>query len=396
MLQKYKRFLLISGIVVFIISTPIYAFMKVVLPDALLERIRSELPDGVELKIDNVSSKLDLAILYEGVQLTTNSQTIEIPVLEIKPILSFKNPVQFLAESFSFQTETSAISASKVEGLVNISKISLHELTIEGKFNNIKSPEDIVLSQGEFVIAGLNSQSQDFDLQANEVKLTLRTPQGPLFLNINNGRAMFRKTDTLSGTIQAQKFDFELVSKDNPNIGKAASAGEAQFNFSFEKPNEQAPWALPIDAVLKKIQTKNGAIFDRFEVQARGQWTGNSLLKCGFGNLISRDLQCGKMTDVLDMSIKLKDENRFLHFFGDGFCVAPDSGCRQTIKAKLESLGTQELFSELMNSGLLSPVLFSVFMGMLMGSPSANYEVEHSIDVSVDGGTIFINEMALF
>ena len=43
MLNKYKRFLLIFSIIVLIFSTPIYAFVRVMLPDILLERIRNEL-----------------------------------------------------------------------------------------------------------------------------------------------------------------------------------------------------------------------------------------------------------------------------------------------------------------------------------------------------------------
>ena len=67
MLNKYKRFLLIFSIIVLIFSTPIYAFVRVMLPDILLERIRSELPQGYTLKIDNVVSKMNMAILYKDV-----------------------------------------------------------------------------------------------------------------------------------------------------------------------------------------------------------------------------------------------------------------------------------------------------------------------------------------
>ncbi len=396
MLNKYKRFLLIFSIIVLIFSTPIYAFVRVMLPDILLERIRSELPQGYTLKIDNVVSKINMAILYKDVELIGEETQIEIPLLEIKPVFSLKKPVLFLAEKFSFQNNSSSISASQVEVFVNLSGIAWNQVTIEGRFNNIGSPEEAILSQGEFIIAGLNSESQDIDMKVKKAKLVVRTPQGPLYFDISNGRASINKTKNLRGRLAAQKVKIEFVSSNETNLRQVVSGEEMVFDVSLEKPNDDGSWMLPVKLLSNNMVTKRGSNLGHLSLEAQGHWTGNSISDCQLSDLFSGKSGCGKMTDVLKVDIKLEDEDKFLRFFGDGFCVAPMSGCRQIIISKLESAGTQEMFLRLIESELLNPVIVSVLMGMLLGSPTDNPTAEHSINVNVDGSTILVNDQALF
>ena len=92
----------------------------------------------------------------------------------------------------------------------------------------------------------------------------------------------------------------------------------------------------------------------------------------------------------------LDDEVGRLSFSGDGFCVAPNSGCRQEINASIQSTNTAEIFSNIMRTGLINPLIGGVMLGGLLSSPSDTLsDYDHKLKLNVIGSQILLNDEPL-
>jgi hypothetical protein len=130
---------------------------------------------------------------------------------------------------------------------------------------------------------------------------------------------------------------------------------------------------------------------DSGELTARGRWNEASL-NCTLSEMLKFSESCGKMIDVLDLSISLKDKNGNVNINGNGFCVAPRSGCRQRINAEIRSKSTTEIFSQIMGSGLINPLVGGIILGGLLGTPSlTDLEYDHSVQLDMIGSQVLLN-----
>jgi hypothetical protein len=150
-------------------------------------------------------------------------------------------------------------------------------------------------------------------------------------------------------------------------------------------------WDLPFKLNAKNISTPSGHIVEFGELMARGNWSDESR-GCEIMAMLSGQGSCGKMVNVLDLSMQLEDPTGIISFVGNGYCVAPKSGCPQRIDATITSKSTADIFSQIIRSGLINPLIGGVLLGGLLGSPvveSPGYD--HSVDFSMRGSQVLVN-----
>ena len=94
----------------------------------------------------------------------------------------------------------------------------------------------------------------------------------------------------------------------------------------------------------------------------------------------------------------MKDRNDgFLTVNGNGVCVTPNANCPQRITAEIKSKKTAQIFSNIMLSGLINPLLGGVLLTGLMTSPEINEDrYDHSVFFEMIGNKILLNNNPLF
>ena len=82
---------------------------------------------------------------------------------------------------------------------------------------------------------------------------------------------------------------------------------------------------------------------------------------------------------------------------GNGICVTPNAGCIQRINAEISSKKTTEIFSKVMVSGVINPLLGGVLLSGLLTSPHENIDdFDHKLNFKMMGSKILINNKPLF
>ena len=67
------------------------------------------------------------------------------------------------------------------------------------------------------------------------------------------------------------------------------------------------------------------------------------------------------------------------------------------IVGEIKSLNTADIFSNLMKSNIVNPLITGVLMGALLGSPVTNDPgFDHIANFKVNGAQIFLNNKPLF
>ena len=93
---------------------------------------------------------------------------------------------------------------------------------------------------------------------------------------------------------------------------------------------EEDQWILPISFKAVNLTSPIGKLGSSMALKAKGVWR-NPLKRCSLYNMMSNNKECGKMTDVVEMSFEFNEGNGYLSFSGDGYCVTPNAGCPQVI-----------------------------------------------------------------
>ena len=375
--------------------TPIYAAYRVLAPNYLLTEVSKNLPEGSQISVGNIVGKANLEISYENIKILADSWTIFIPHLTVKPLFNLETPVGFLVKEFILKSETMKIRALNIESSIFLKGLTIADFRLKGKFEELNSLEDAIIYHGDFVIAGTNSPSKQLELQAETFDLVSNLPKGQLRLKLLGGEQLFSLNEGLDGQISSDNFKISYSSFDDINE-QEFSGSKFGLRFSLTKGSNKFGWLLPVDLTAKSISSGEQFLFSDFKLQAKGEWTGQSDKGCNIQQLFRNEEHCGIMTDVKEANVVIQNNEEVIHFSGDGFCVAPNSGCRQIINASLKSNNTHDFFLRLLEGEAINPVVLSVLMGMLVSSPSEDKNFSHSINIKVFGSEIRVNEKALF
>lgn len=396
MFRFIKKPVFIFIFVILCVASPLYAAYRIAAPNFLLKELEKKLPKGAQLSVKTIFSRPNLEIVYQGIQLTSDSGRIDIPQLTVKPVLDLEKPIFVLVDEFVLQSDFMKMAARGIETSILLSGFNVSNLGIEGKFEQINSLEEAVISHGDFIIAGINSSSKQLDLSADVVELTSKTPEGVLKLKLFDTQHSFIFDNSISGETFSDEVNVDFIPFAEGLIPQKFSGIAATVNFSLNKEKSSESWVLPINFMVKSIYSHDAFLFQSLGVKAKGKWTGQNILSCGSWDIFNGTKKCGKMTDVLDADVLLQNGAEMIHFYGNGYCVSPQSGCRQVIDAHLESRATEKVFLRLLETQTINPLILSVLMGTLLASPSYSSNVDHKVDINVNGSEILFNDKALF
>ena len=108
-------------------------------------------------------------------------------------------------------------------------------------------------------------------------------------------------------------------------------------------------------------------------------------------DLLNGSANCGIPKDFLDTSISISDGNRgSVSITGNGICVTPLSNCSQQIEAIVRSRNTAEIFSKIMMSGFINPLLGGVLLSGLLTNPdNSDEQYDHKVKIEVIGSKFY-------
>ena len=153
----------------------------------------------------------------------------------------------------------------------------------------------------------------------------------------------------------------------------------------------------PTKIELENSRTPLDNFAEKISISTIANWS-NSNSSCNISNIFNSKDQCGVLTDFLNTNISVKDGNggKFL-IAGNGICVTPNAGCPQRINAEISSKKTTQIFSKIMVSGIMNPLLGGVLLSGLLTSPHENIdEFDHKLNFKMVGSKILINDKPLF
>jgi hypothetical protein len=194
--------------------------------------------------------------------------------------------------------------------------------------------------------------------------------------------------EELKTNLIAEKIELDLGDVYSLGETKTFNAEHIETELRFFK---NSVWLLPLSFRAKDVQYQKEDIFDSLNFSGTGRW-GPRSQNCNFSDIKDHKKQCDKLTDLLNVSFILEDGSEKLVFQGNGYCIAPKSGCRQRISANIMGKGTANIFSEIMRSGTLNPLVGGILLGSMLSSPTEIGSVyDHSVDLTVEGSQISIN-----
>ena len=154
-------------------------------------------------------------------------------------------------------------------------------------------------------------------------------------------------------------------------------------------------WTLPLSFKVKDVFSAQGALSKSLQGSATGSWGEESII-CDLKEIVQLSKKCGKLINLLNVSLLLDNFDSQLEFVGDGLCVAPNSGCPQRINSDIRSKNTNLVFADIMKSGFLNPLVGGIILGSLLSSPTNEAsEFEHQVNFKVLGSRIFLNDSPL-
>ncbi len=393
MFSRFKTFLIILCIAIFALSVPIYSAARIFLPEFIITKISDNLPVGSKLEIEDIVSNADMSIVYRNVVFERGLTKFFIPIVEVLPKLNIFNPVSMKIPSLTILSDKMNVSMNELDlGLV-ISGVDKSKLSFEGEFEEMSSEDTVVLSSGNFLIAGLIGSKHDLNLRAEDIEIKISTPEGKAILKFENALLRLIKEDGLAVTLQSEFSQLDISDIGLEYNERILKSRDVDLNLLVV---EREQWVMPFTFAARNLVSQVGDFSDEIKLESIGRWRFAEE-KCLINELLLGDKNCGKLVDFIDTKMSIARENDKLSYLGYGLCVAPDSGCRQEIRSKLRSSGTERFLPSLISTGLVNPVVGGILMGTLISSdlpPPQGFD--HEVNISVDGARILINGKPLF
>lgn len=382
-----KLFLIISIFIILIIA-PLYAASRIIVPNWLVGQFENSIPDGHEISVGNAYSTLDFTIIYENITYSTAEANLEIPELVLSPRLSFYAPIALAAKQVKFRYLANSFSFGDLELKILPTDIKFNDVVFEGSVGLMSDAEALIIKETNFLISRLTGSSIELELTGETAKLLFDVEGGAIYSQLDNFESSLSISDSLSVTVKSNEFRGGYKIKDASNDNGMISGEELILNLKLTKSGN---WTVPFDIAVKDMSSNAVPTLGNLNLKARGEWDDTSST-CNLKQLLSSSELCGKMIHVRNIETRLLANAGNIFFTGDGYCVAPRSGCGQKIFAKVSSKNTVEVFSSLISSGILDPFVGGVLMGALLGSPKGDdTELDHEVNVDVSGSQILVN-----
>lgn len=383
-----KRLLYIILSLTIFISLPIYAATRILLPEWLADKISTSLPEGATLSIGNISSNSDLSIVYENVIFSLNNFSAAMPELIVMPNLNIKNPIIITSNKMNLKINENEIDLIGSEIKVFLGERKLNNFRLNGKISSLESSVELLASNIDFLILGLLDQERKISLSSEKAFLKLSAPLGHVGIVFENVTSSITLDKEFGSNLKAELVELDLGGLYASSENKIFYAESLETDLKFFKKSE---WLLPLSFQVNNIRHQNENMFDSVHFSGVGRWEPRSQ-NCNFYDIKNSFKECGKLIDFLGMNLVFEEGLGQLAFKGNGYCVAPKSGCRQRIDANIVGRNTADVFSTIMRSGTLNPLIGGILLGSMLSSPSEEgSEYDHSIELAVEGSQVFIN-----
>lgn len=387
-----KRLFYILTVLIILTSLPIYGATRLFLPNWLKEQIESKLPENSSLEIGSIETDIDLTILYENVKYSQGPVTIEFPDLVIEPRFSLQNPLILNAEEMKIVFNSNLVLLNDVQIGFFPKSLSLKDLDLEGSLGKLSKQETMFIQNMSFLISEMGNKKLDFKVTADRLSSNVAVPLGTMNVKMSGLGASIKIENGVSTEIKSNSIDFLFTDLELTEVQRTLKGTNFVAQMDLEKRNI---WTLPLSFNVKDVFSAQGALSKSLQGSATGSWGEESII-CDLKEIVQLSKKCGKLINLLNVSLLLDNFDSQLEFVGDGLCVAPNSGCPQRINSDIRSKNTNLVFADIMKSGFLNPLVGGIILGSLLSSPTNEAsEFEHQVNFKVLGSRIFLNDSPL-
>jgi len=394
--MRLIRYFFYTIIIFIIILIPFYGAARLILPDYIKKEIIKSLPRGSSLSIGSVNTKADLRIVFENINYISpiNNINLLLPKLEIFPQLSLSRPIKILATELNYKSINAFGKVKEIQAEIFFNNNENSQLDLSGKIKEIESSNLIEFSQLNFLLEGVNKKNKFINFNANKISFNFKNKYGHFGFSGDDFEGDTILNENVSLNLNVKNLDINLKEILPVNDNRILFSKNGQLTLKLYRDNEN--WMAPVNFNLEKPSSPIESIGEKITVSTVANWS-KSNSNCKWVDLFSQNNQCGILRDFLNTNISLNDGGGgVIQIEGNGTCVTPSSNCPQRIDAEIKSRKTTQVFSTVMVSGLVNPLLGGVLLSGLLTSPTKDSgDFDHRINFKMIGAQILLNDKPL-
>lgn len=388
-----RKGLAFVAIFILCLTVPLYAAGRIVLPDWVQSQIKANLPDGAEFKVSQTKRNLDLSFVYEDAYFKYLDHKLIFSKLTFHPRLSVFSPLILTSDKIKLVSSGNTVNLEDVLLKIMPTDLALTELKLEGSALKINNQDLIMISNLKFLISEIKKSNLKVSLSADKAELIADFPLGIMGFNFNLVKTDIEFSDIPKVLFTAEKARYDLNLLGAPSTDRIIFSNNVQSSFQLNKKNVLE---MPIEYSSGKVSSSLGEVAEDFKLFATGVWEEKSV-NCDLKQfLFSGANACGKMVHVSDFNLSLSDNMGIFEVEGYGKCVAKGSGCPQVIEAEIKSTNTAQIFTNLMRTNVINPLVSGVVLGALLSSPAtASSYFDHTVNFKLRGSNVYLNDKPL-
>jgi hypothetical protein len=393
-MKYFKKFIYV-GIFFLLIGVPIYAAGRIIFPNLLKERIVNSLPAGSTLSISNIYSDTDLTINYEEVSFSDQRKKYNIffPKISIKPKVSLDKPLTIIAPEASISTDNLSLQLNSLEITLEFGKLLYKSPELSIQINKLVEKELLAANNIIMLFEGIGTPEKLLSVNASEFALNYKSPKGLVKINSENFDLKGNINSNLDFFVKTDRSVVNLSLVEPRNDDRIIIANKSDLSINLSK---GVKWLAPFKLNLATLSNPTSNLFQHISISGNWEWSENSK-NCDLIAIIQINQQCGKVQNLKNLQFKLDDTKGNISINGDGICITPNAGCPQKITAVVKSKNTAEIFSKVMSTGLVNPLLGGVVLaGLLSNNKNGNDDYDNKVKFEMYGSKILINDKSIF
>jgi hypothetical protein len=313
------------------------------------------------------------------------------------PRMSLENPLIIKSPLITIANSSSEVTLENFHIKVLPTDVSNREVNLGGEIenfnaNDLASNDLVSIENLVFLVSEFESLKPKLSIEASDMRGSYMGPLGPTFLDVENLLLSINISEGIIARVEGEQIQLDLSQLWNSSSGRVIVAEKGMANVELQP---GTPWSMPIDLNLSSVRSENSYLADKVVISGDAIWEDESS-NCSVYRLLKDQEICGQVIHMMDFLFSLDDSSGKFKFSGNGYCIAPNSGCPQKILSKIASDNTAGIFSNIMGSGLVNPLVGGIILGGLLSSPTIEPSIyDHKIDIKVLGSQIFMNGQPL-
>ena len=375
---------------------PLYAAARILIPEWLKSQISSNLPPGSSVKFGEIKTNNLMGVKISSLVFTDNlnAYSIVIDNLNVLPNFSTVEPAIFTSSNLEIISNQNKVVFTKLKGTISFnSNYKKENLILSGDFKQVTSEDKIIANNINFILEGIFSNKKNINVIADNMLIDYQSPMGKINIKGHNLVLDTKIRNTFISDLALDNFKLDLSNLGSGNLDRIINGEELTGKVEL---NKDGNWVMPIEFISKNLSSPQVSNIDLLSFNAKGEWP-NSKANCTWHELFFNEVSCGRMINVRELFVSLMDNNNKLIIEGDGLCVAPQSGCPQNINSNIYSKGTSPVFSKIMMTGIINPIVGGILLASLLSSPNlTNENIEHQVQLEILGSQILVNGKKIF